>query len=122
MSEQSTPRDADPVPDPDDRPRLGPRPLNRPAVDPSLTAAFGRPAGVPSAFAPRPAAGGPGANGVVRLAAPPPEALATAFGRPADAGHVLLQRAPGIGAGALPDEPASQWDDADGHEIGRAHV
>jgi S1-C subfamily serine protease len=78
----------------DSTPRLGPRPLDRPVVDPSQATVFGRPAGVASAFAPRPPEGG--GNGPVQVAAPPPEALATAFGRPPGAAQVLLQRAPGV--------------------------
>src|SRR6266702_1298434 len=108
MSEQSTTG-------PDEgRPRLGPRPLDRPAVDPGQAAVFGRPSGVPSAFASRPP-GGPAANGAVRLAAPPPEALSTAFGRPADSQDVQLQRAPGTGD-AAEDEPAAYWDETDGRD------
>jgi S1-C subfamily serine protease len=45
----------------------------------------------------------------VHVAAPPPEALATAFGRPPHAEHVLLQRAPGD----VPDDDADRpgfWD------------
>jgi S1-C subfamily serine protease len=96
-----------------DRPRLAPRPLDRPAVDPGQASVFGRPDGVPSAFAPRPPLGSDGGlNGAVRLAAPPPEALATAFGRPADAEHVLLQRGPNDTM--APDEQtaneAGYWD------------
>jgi S1-C subfamily serine protease len=106
-----------------DRPRLGPRPLNRPAVDPGQADVFGRPAGVPSAFAPRPSSGqtgqtGPSGNGAVgalRLAAPPPEALSTAFSRPADERSVLLQRAPGTDV-AEADEPADYWDGAEGRD------
>ncbi len=95
-------------PDGDDgRPRLGPRPLDRPPVDAGQESVFGRPPGVPSAFAPRGPAE-PGVNGV-HLAAPPPEALATAFGRPPDAEHVLLQRAPGDAPDGAPDSP-DLWD------------
>jgi len=100
---------------PDDTPRLGPRPLDRPTVEPGQAAAFGRPSGVPSAFAPRPPLGS-GGNGAVRLAAPPPEALSTAFGRPADSPNVRLQRAPGSGLAEPIDEPAAYWDGADGRD------
>ncbi|KAA2264053.1 trypsin-like serine protease [Solihabitans fulvus] len=80
--------------------RLQPRPLARPAVDPTLAAAFARPPGVPDAFVPRqPPQSGPnglnGSNGSVRLAPPPPEALATAFGRPYGGDDLRLQRPPG---------------------------
>ncbi|MBW4719282.1 S1C family serine protease [Saccharothrix obliqua] len=79
--------------------RLAPRPLNRPPVDPGQAAVFGRPSGVPGAFAGRPANGSAtapnGVNGVngVQLAPPPPEALSTAFGRPQGTSE-LLQRPP----------------------------
>ncbi|GAA3439354.1 S1C family serine protease [Kutzneria kofuensis] len=91
--------------------RIGPRPLDRPAVDPSLAAEFGRPQGVDSAFAPR--ATTPATNGSIALAPPPPEALSMAFGRPDSAGDVVLQRAPG----SLPygSEPAVEpvfWQDS----------
>jgi S1-C subfamily serine protease len=95
-----------------DRPRLEPRPLDRPSVDPMQASVFGRPPGVSSAFAPRPAE--TPVNGSVRLSAPPPEALATAFGRPADAEDVLLQRAPHDAGADLPAEPPAFWDASDG--------
>jgi S1-C subfamily serine protease len=98
-----------------DRPRLGPRPLDRPSVDAGQAEVFGRPAGVPSAFAPRPPLGA--VNGSVRLAAPPPEALVTAFGRPSDATDVRLQRPPG--RPEPPDGPAAYWDGADGRDAPR---
>jgi S1-C subfamily serine protease len=72
-------------------PRLAPRPLDRPAVDDESAATFGRPDGVTGAFA--------GANGERSRAAappstaPPPAALALAFGRPAGDGDTL-QRPP----------------------------
>jgi S1-C subfamily serine protease len=94
-------------PDQPDRPRLTPRPLDRPPVDPGLASAFGRPDGVASAFAPRHQEG---TNGAVRMAPPPPEALATAFGRPPEAEHVRLQRAPGNFGPAQPDGDDGQWD------------
>jgi S1-C subfamily serine protease len=83
----------------DGRPRLGPRPIDVPSVDPNLAVAFGRPTGVPSAFAPR---SGPGQhNGLSAPAAPPASAvipspaLATAFRRPPGSDMVILQRPPG---------------------------
>ncbi|MFI9386115.1 trypsin-like peptidase domain-containing protein [Kutzneria sp. NPDC052558] len=90
--------------------RIGPRPLDRPPVDPTQAAEFARPDGVDSAFAPRTAS--PATNGAIALAPPPPEALSMAFGRP-DGGDVLLQRAPG----AVPygSEPAVEpvfWPDS----------
>jgi S1-C subfamily serine protease len=83
----------------DGRPRLGPRPIDVPSVDPNLAAAYGRPSGVSSAFAPRT---GPGQhNGLSAPAAPPSSAafpspaLATAFRRPPGSEEVILQRPPG---------------------------
>jgi S1-C subfamily serine protease len=94
-----------------DTPRLAPRPLDRPSVDPGQASVFGRPDGVPSAFAPRSPLGQDSpTNGAVRLAAPPPEALATAFSRPRDAEHVLLQRAPGVNPDERIDDPPGYWD------------
>src|SRR5205807_10002142 len=106
MSEQpgSGPERADgPV---DGRPRLGPRPIDVPSVDPNLASAFGRPAGVSSAFAPR--TGPHQHNGLTAPVVPPASAalpttpppapspaLATAFRRPHGADDVVLQRPPG---------------------------
>ncbi|MFD7652545.1 trypsin-like peptidase domain-containing protein [Actinosynnema sp. NPDC059797] len=74
--------------------RLAPRPLVRPAVDPGQAAVFGRPRGVPGAFAADRPAPAPDGNGAVRFAPPPPEALATAFGRPYGDAGTRLQRPP----------------------------
>jgi S1-C subfamily serine protease len=86
----------------DEPPRLGPRPLERTPVDPGAAAVFGRPDGVDGGFAalrPDSPNGSPAA-----LAAPPPAALASAFGRPA-ADTVALQRPPGASAnGAAADD------------------
>lgn len=76
-----------------DRPRLAPRPLLRPPVDPSAASAFGRPSGVAGAFSPRQASGRPN-FGELTAAPPAPEALTSAFGRPEGSGD-LLQRPPG---------------------------
>jgi S1-C subfamily serine protease len=87
----------------DGRPRLGPRPLDRPAANPAETAVFGRPPGLPGAFAPRADGGSPPTesaigswpgNGSPCMAPPPADALASAFGRPAGS-DVVLQRPPG---------------------------
>lgn len=75
----------------DGRPRLGPRPLQPPAVDADQVTVFGRPTGLLGAFAARDE---PPSNGVV-LAAPPAAALSSAFGRPSGEGTTLLQRPPG---------------------------
>jgi S1-C subfamily serine protease len=89
MNDQQTPEP------PNDRPRLGPRPLDRPIVDPSSAAVFGRPTGVDGAFSPQP--GGPAASRTafaeLKSAPPVPESLASAFGRPQGTTD-LLQRPP----------------------------
>ncbi|TQM02332.1 S1C family serine protease [Pseudonocardia kunmingensis] len=77
-------------------PRLGPRPIERPAVDPAVAAVFGRPGGIDGGFAaPRNGSTPPSRT---TLVAPPPAALASAFGRP-DPSAPSLQR-PENGAGA----------------------
>jgi S1-C subfamily serine protease len=93
----------------DGRPRLGPRPLDRPPVKPAEAAVFGRPPGLSGAFAPsaerasRPGNGSPGLGspspgspslGSLSLGSPPVDALARAFSRPAGS-DVVLQRPPG---------------------------
>ena len=80
--------------DPTAAPRLGPRPLDRPPVDVETAAMFARPRGVDGAFAG--AAERPGAS-AAPLAAPPPAALALAFGRPSG-GADTLQRPPTSGS------------------------
>ncbi|MEJ3656795.1 trypsin-like peptidase domain-containing protein [Actinomycetes bacterium KLBMP 9759] len=85
-------------------PRLGPRPLDRPAVDAGSAQIFGRPIGVEAGFADVPAAPSPRPS----LGAPPPAALASAFGRPVtETGS--LQRPPTNGS--HPDGgDAAFWD------------
>ena len=80
-------------------PRLGPRPLDRPPVDPAAASVFGRPDGVEGGFAAPQNGSSPSAR--TSLIAPPPAALANAFGRP-DPAAPSLQRPPvagGDGAG-----------------------
>ncbi|GAB3469519.1 S1C family serine protease [Actinophytocola sediminis] len=93
---------------PNDRPRLGPRPLDRPAVDPSSAAVFGRPSGVDGPFSAQPGgpAGARAAFAELKAAPPVPESLASAFGRP-HGGTELLQRPP------TDDSPngVDPWDD-----------
>ncbi|HEV7652274.1 MAG TPA: trypsin-like peptidase domain-containing protein [Actinophytocola sp.] len=105
MNDQVTP---EPNGDGSDRPHLGPRPLNRPEVDASSAAVFGRPAGVSGAFSPQP--GGPAgarmAFSEMKAAPPPPESLVSAFGRPAGTTD-LLQRPPAEDAPGGVDP----WDD-----------
>jgi S1-C subfamily serine protease len=75
-------------------PRLGPRPLERPSVDPDAAAVFGRPGDVEGGFAAQ-------RNGTAQhttLVSPPPAALASAFGRP-DPSAPALQRPNENGSG-----------------------
>ncbi|ANY09838.1 trypsin-like peptidase domain-containing protein [Pseudonocardia sp. HH130630-07] len=93
MTETSTPADgATP-------PRLEPRPLERPDTDPAQRAAFGRPAGVGTSFAP--VTGGT-ARSAPAVAPPPTAAVARAFGRP-DPGTDGLQRPQGADGSGPPD-------------------
>lgn len=72
------------------RPEFVATPASRPAVDPVAAEAFGRPPGVPGAFADQ-----SGDTNRAWVTAPaPPDALAVAFGRPADSAE-QLQRPPG---------------------------
>ncbi|MGH3436152.1 MAG: trypsin-like peptidase domain-containing protein [Sciscionella sp.] len=91
MSEQSTGNE-DPAAGAG-RPVVSPRPLERPTVDPAEAALFARPQGAEGAFAPPPAQRQTAVNGALRMSAPPPEALSSAFGRPLDSDEVL-QRPP----------------------------
>jgi hypothetical protein len=77
-------------------PRLRPRPVQQPAVDPAAARVFGRPPGVEGGFA---VPAGPAADPRLRVAPPPPEALASVFSRPRGTCEVL-QRPPGA---ARPD-------------------
>jgi S1-C subfamily serine protease len=89
-------------------PRLEPRPLDRPAVDAETAATFGRPDGVSGAFSgpARPALPDPSTG-----TAPPPAALALAFGRPSGNG-VAVQRPPNAGSDGAAADPAL-WSGAD---------
>ncbi|SFM95310.1 serine protease, S1-C subfamily, contains C-terminal PDZ domain [Pseudonocardia ammonioxydans] len=88
--------------------RLRPRPLERPDTDPTEQAAFGRPDGVDSSFAP-PSTHTPGdrARSGVGAAPPPTAAVARAFGRPDDGG-AGLQRPPGPDGTATPGEQSRE--------------
>jgi len=88
-------------------PRLGPRPLERPAVDDESAAAFGRPQGVDGGFA---AQRNGAAPRTTTLVAPPPAALASAFGRP-DPAAPSLQRPSENGAGKGTAQEDSFWND-----------
>jgi S1-C subfamily serine protease len=95
------------------RPRLGPRPLHRPPVDPAQAEVFGRPDGVSGAFEPH----RPGDDRQRRdpVAQPPAEALVQAFGRPRGQEDVVLQRPPGEGPAGDEPEPAF-WASDDGRD------
>jgi S1-C subfamily serine protease len=88
-------------------PRLGPRPLERPEVDDESAAAFGRPQGVDGGFA---AVRNGAAPRSTTLVAPPPAALASAFGRP-DPAAPSLQRPTENGAGNGAVQEDSFWSD-----------
>jgi hypothetical protein len=92
MSEQSTGNEQGPDAAP---PRTGPRPVQRPEVDPAEAAAFGRPDGVDSSFDHSATThGGSTHDDGVTQAPPQPESLRTAFARPAGSADTL-QRPPG---------------------------
>lgn len=96
------------------RPRLDPKPLWKPPIDPLQAGAFGRPNGVGGAFSPRRPAGS------VVLGAPPvPEYLQDAFGRPPGDGDTIGRPPAGPPAREPADEPADPWrDPASGATLG----
>ena len=87
-------------------PRLVPRPVQRPAVDPAAAQAFGRPPGVVGAFA---SESDDSRRRLWATAPPPPQALAAAFGKPSGSAE-RLQRPPGRN-GAQPPEGSAEPDD-----------
>ncbi len=102
-----------PPPDPatNGRPRLAPRPLWRPPVDPVQRATFGRPDGVPTSFTP--GADPAGARGpALPTAAVVPEMLADAFGRPPGDGP-SLGRPPVGPPQPPPNEVQNPWREPD---------
>ncbi|MEU4672201.1 trypsin-like peptidase domain-containing protein [Amycolatopsis sp. NPDC023774] len=107
MTEQPNANSAQPPAAGDDR--LGPRPLDRPAVDPAQEAVFGRPHGVDGAFDKlyTPATNG---KGNLDLAPPTPESLAEAFRRPPGAEGVVLER-PREATGEQPAPEDPLWTD-----------
>ncbi|MGH3837559.1 MAG: S1C family serine protease [Pseudonocardiaceae bacterium] len=98
-------------------PRFVSRPLQGPEVDPAAAQAFGRPSGVPGAFAVQVGDSGrelshtssDTSGRLSTTAPPPPEALAAAFGRPSGSAE-QLQRPPGR-HGAHPPERSAGEDD-----------
>jgi S1-C subfamily serine protease len=101
--------DPDLAPGPHDgRPRLGPRPMERPPVEPAEAAVFGRPTGLAGAFAPRHQPQGWPGNGSPQLVPPQAEALNRAFGRPPGT-DTILQRPPGAGPGPWGAAPESDF-------------
>lgn len=101
---------------PSTEPRLAPRPLARPPVDPASEAVFGRPDGVGGAFSP-PSGQQAFASGNGAAVAAPPPSLAQAFGRSPEEQDVILQRPPGersangSSEGALWSKPSDPWRD-----------
>jgi len=99
-------------------PRLGPRPLARPSVDPAIAATFGRPDGVAGAFEADRAAQ---PFSVPRAStATAPAALAAAFRRPGDDAESLQRPPAGPGVDGGADDPfwdgsaeADPWRDPD---------
>ncbi|WP_411567344.1 S1C family serine protease [Rhodococcus sp. IEGM 1370] len=90
-------------------PRLPPRPLYRPSVDPVSASVFGRPDDVDGSFSPR----RPGDELPSRVSVRPPDpVLAEAFGRPNDS-HESLQRDPNAEdeSDTAPSAPADPWRD-----------
>jgi S1-C subfamily serine protease len=88
-----------------------------PSVDPNLSAVFGRPAGVSSAFAPR---GGPVQHNGLAVPSPsagvPSPALATAFRRPQGSDDVVLQRPPGTKEPHPESDPEPTYWGGDGRD------
>lgn len=92
--------------------RLQPRPIRRPSVDPGLAATFRRPPGVEGSFDQLHGPDQAKHNGALIAAPPPPESLAEAFGRPAGAEDVVLQRPHGRSSPGLADpDDSTRGDD-----------
>ncbi|TCP56217.1 S1-C subfamily serine protease [Tamaricihabitans halophyticus] len=119
-SNANNPGGAEPTPGESDQPwRVQPRPLDRPSVDPNQASVFGRPRGIDGSFDPVRAGNGR-LNTEPRLAPPPPEALAAAFGRTSADQETSLQRPPGADSDAAeledplwsgPNGTANPWRD-----------
>ncbi len=93
-------------------PRLAPRPLWRPPVDPAQAGAFGRPGGVRGSFGPPSRTGSQQASGIVS-APPVPEYLEDAFGRPVGNGESLGRPPVDDRTDSGPPEPGDPWRDPD---------
>ncbi|ORI21693.1 serine protease [Rhodococcus sp. 1168] len=90
-------------------PRLPPRPLYRPEVDPASAAAFGRPEGHDGSFTPPSRRAEPSPRITVRT---PDPVLAEAFGRPADADESLQRDPDRTSTDAVSEpEPEDPWRD-----------
>ena len=91
--------------EPSGAPRLGPRPVQRPWVDPGQAAALSRPANVHGSFAPS-----PGRGTTARPTERPeiPEVLVDAFGRPPGA-STSLDRPPESGPAEVAATPGDPW-------------
>lgn len=121
MSEQPDPEQSSPPHSADgdsgrDPQRLGPRPLDRPSVDPSSATVFGRPSGIAGPFSPQPG-GAPGARAAfsgMKVAPPTPDALVSAFGRPEGSHGVVLQRPPTESGESESEEDSALWTSGDG--------
>lgn len=99
------------IPRPDDAPRLEPRPVYRPAVDPAAERVFGRPAGAEGSFR-VPAPDNP-PNPAIHHAPPPDAILQEAYGRPGDDAETL-QRPPSTDQDEdAPVVDADPWRDPD---------
>ncbi len=96
------------------RPRLEPKPLWKPPVDPLHVGAFGRPGGVGGSFAPR------RTNSPMPVGAPPvPEHLLDAFGRPPGAASSMPRPAAASSSETTEFVPADPWSDpASGSQLG----
>ncbi|MFD0486241.1 trypsin-like peptidase domain-containing protein [Saccharopolyspora spinosporotrichia] len=105
---QPTQQDGSGQASPKAQPRLAPRPIQRPGVDPAQSAVFGRPKDVEGSF--DPARPDTRTTRGIEQTAPPPEALAKAFGRP-EGSTELLQRAPGEQPPTADRDDPAFWED-----------
>lgn len=92
----------------DDAPRLPPRPLYRPRIDPRDSDAFGRPDGVRNSFGDLSSRARPSSTLVI---GDPDPVLAEAFGRPDGVTESLVREPGGESAEDGPTEPSDPWRD-----------